>query len=173
VIEENRIWPEKPVMKGGIFPPNSREMLKRVHILTIVAVVTAASGFAATPDGSTIAKAIPLKQRKPRKAVEEEMAWMMKLYHYTPLLALRDRVAEEIRKVKAGKKSTNTSAGWGHGTVDHNGHWISVWWFDTPRGKRDVYFDTGTLINTPREVARQESARADYMRRTAPTLKVQ
>ena len=46
-------------------------------------------------------------------------------------------------------------------------------WFETPRGKKDVYFDTGTLINTPGEVARQESARAQYMGRMAPTLKVQ
>ena len=98
---------------------------------------------------------------------------LVKLYHYTPLLAMRDRVVEEVRKVKAGKKSTNRSAGWGHATVDHNGHLISNWWFETPRGKREVYFDTGTLINTPGEVARQESARARYMGRMAPTLKVQ
>jgi hypothetical protein len=148
-------------------------MLKRAHILTIIAIATAAACFAATPDGSTKAKAIPLKQRDPTKAVEEEFAWMMKLYHYTPLLAMRDRVAAEVRKVKAGKKSTHTSAGWGHGTVDNSGHLISQWWFDTPRGKKKVYFDTGTLISTPGEVARQESARAEYMRRMAPTLKVQ
>ena len=147
-------------------------MLKRAHILTIVAITTAAACFAATPDGSTKAKAIPLKQRDPAKAVDEEFAWMMKLYHYTPLLAMRDRVVEEVRRVKAGKKSTNRSAGWGHATVDNNGHLISEWWFDTPRRKREVYFDTGTLINTRGEVARQESARADYMGRMAPTLKV-
>jgi len=87
-------------------------MLKRAHIVAILAVITAASGFAAMPDGSTKAKAIPLKQRDTQKAVEEEMAWMMKLYHYTPLLALRDRIVEEARKVKAGQKSTNRSAGW-------------------------------------------------------------
>jgi hypothetical protein len=148
-------------------------MLAFANVLTIVTIATAASCFAATPDGSTKAKAIPLKQHDPAKAVEEEMAWMMKLHHYTPLLATRDRLAEEIRKVKAGKKSTNTSAGWGHATVDHNGHWISDWWFETPRGKRDVYFDTGTLIDIPGEVERQESARAEYMRRMARTLKVQ
>jgi len=148
-------------------------MLKRVHIFTMVAIATAASCFAATLDGSTKAKAIPLKQREPAKAVEEEFAWMTKLYRYTPLLAMRDRIAEEVGKVKAGKKSTNKSAGWGHGTVDHNGHLISDWWFETPRGKREVYFDTGTLINTPGEVARQESARAQYMGRMVPTLKFQ
>jgi hypothetical protein len=148
-------------------------MLKRVHIFSIVAIVTAASCFAATLDGSTKAKAILLKQRNPAKAVEEEFGWMLKLYRYTPLLAMRDRIAEEVRKVKAGKKSTNKSADWGHATVDHNGHLISDWWLETPRGKREVYFDTGTLINTPGEVARQESARAQYMGRMVPTLKFQ
>ncbi len=148
-------------------------MLRRAHIVAIAAVVTAASAFAATPDGSTKAKAIPLKQRDPQTAVEEEMASMMKLYHYTPLLAMRDRIAEEVRKVKAGKKSTNRSAGWGHSTQEQNGHLISHWWFEAPRGRREVYFDTGTLISTPGEVARQESARAQYMGRMAPTFKVQ
>jgi hypothetical protein len=148
-------------------------MLKRAHIIAMLAIATAASAFAAAPDGSTKAKAIPLKQRDPQKAVEEEIAWMMKLYHYTPLLAMRDRMIEEVRIVKAGKKSTNRSAGWGHSTQDQNGHLISHWWFDTPRGKRDVYFDTGTLIDTPGEVRRQESARAEYMGRMAPTLKIQ
>jgi hypothetical protein len=148
-------------------------MLKRAHIIVMLAIATTASAFAAAPDGSTKAKAIPLKQRDPQKAVEEEIAWMMKLYHYTPLLAMRDRMIEEVRIVKAGKKSTNRSAGWGHSTQDQNGHLISHWWFDTPRGKRDVYFDTGTLIDTPGEVRRQESARAEYMGRMAPTLKIQ
>jgi hypothetical protein len=141
-----------------------------MNALTIVTIATAASCFAATPDGSTKAKAIRLKQRDPAKAVEEEMVWMMKLYHYTPLLALRDRMVEEGRKVKAGKKSKNRSAGWGHSTVDHHGHLISDWRFDAPHGKTEVYFDTGTLINTPGEVERQESARAQYMIRMAPTL---
>lgn len=145
-------------------------MLKRVHIVAIAAVV-AALCLAATQDGSTKAKAIPLKQRDPAKAVEEEFTWMTKLHHYTPLLAMRDRMVEEIRKVKAGKKSTNKSAGWGHSTQEQNGHLISVWWFDTPRGKREVYFDTGTLLSTPGEVQRQESARAQYVERMMPTLK--
>src|SRR5438876_5817318 len=135
-------------------------MLKHAHIIAILAIATAASAFAAAPDGSTKATAIPLKQRDPAKAVEEEFAWMTKLHHYTPLLAMRDRMVEEVRKVKAGKKSTNRSAGWGHSTIDHSGHLISKWWFDSPHGKREVYFDTGTLIDTPGEVARQESARA-------------
>ena len=151
-------------------------MLTRVHIVIIAAIVAVVPCFASPPgdrDGSTKAKAILLKQRDPMKAVEEEMAWMMKLYHYTPLLATRDAVADAIRKVKAGKKSVHVSPGWGHGTLDHNGHLISEWWFVTPRGKRDIYFDTGTLINTPGEIARQESARGGYIARMAPTLKVQ
>ena len=148
-------------------------MLKRAPIIAMLAIATAASAFAAAPDGSTKAKAIPLKQRDPAKAVEEEFAWMTKLHHYTPLLAMRDRMVEEVRKVKAGKKSTNKSAGWGHATEGQNGHLISAWWFGTPRGKEEVYFDTGTLLSTPGEVARQESARAQYMERMMPTLKAQ
>ena len=148
-------------------------MLKRAHLLPFIAILAATSCFAATPNGATKAKAIPLNERNPAKAVEEEFVWMTKLYHYTPLLAMRDRLVEEVRIVKAGKKSTNKSAGWGHSTQEQNGHLISVWWFDTPSGKREMYFDTGTLLSTPGEVARQESARADYMGRMAPTLKAQ
>ena len=145
----------------------------RGQVLTIIAIGTAATCLAATQDGSTKAKAIPLQQRDAAKAVDEEFAWMTKHYRYTPLLAMRDRMVEEARKVIAGKKSTNRSAGWGHSTQEQNGHLISVWWFDTPRGKREVYFDTGVLLSTPGEVARQESARAHYMERMAPTLKTQ
>jgi hypothetical protein len=151
-------------------------MLSRTQLLTILAVATLAPCFAATQgdrDGSSKAKAILLKQRDPAKAVEEEMTWMMKIYHYTPLLATRDAVAESIRKVKAGKKSVNNSAGWEHGTLDHNGHLISYWSFATPHGKREAYFDTGTLINTPGEVRRQELARAQYMRQMSESLKIQ
>src|SRR5690349_18483713 len=131
-------------------------MLKRAQFLPFIAILTATSCFAATPNGATKAKAIPLNERNPAKAVEEEFVWMAKLYRYTPLLAMRDRLVEEVRIVKAGKKSTNTSAGWGHSTQEQNGHLISVWWFDTARGKREVYFDTGTLLTTPGEVERQE-----------------
>jgi hypothetical protein len=148
-------------------------MLTRVHIFTILVVLAASPCLAATPDGSSKAKAIPLKQRDAAKAVEEEMQWMMKLYHYTPLLATRDAALDSIRRVKAGKKPVSTSAGWGHATVDHKGHLISNWWFVTPRGKREVYFDTGTFINTPGEVARQESARAQYMGEMIPKIKLQ
>ena len=145
----------------------------RVHILTVLAVLAASPCLAATPDGSTKAKAIPLKERDPAKAVEEEMAWMMKLYHYTPILATRDAVADQIRQLKAGRKPEKKSPGWGHASVDYNGHLLSNWWFPTPKGKREIYFDTGTLIKTPGEVARQESARAQYIGRILPTLKVQ
>ena len=146
----------------------------RGHIVIIVAVFFASSCLAATPDGSTKAKAIPLKQRTPVKAVEEEFALMMKLYHYTPLLAMRDAFVGAVRKVKkGGQKSVSFDPGWGHATVDHNGHLISNWWFQTPRGKRDAYFDTGTLLKTPGEVARQESARAQYMGRMVHTIKLQ
>ena len=57
-------------------------MLKRADIIMVAAVFAIAPCFAAQPsvrDGSTKAKAIPLKQRNPQKAVEEEFAWMMKL----------------------------------------------------------------------------------------------
>ena len=145
----------------------------RVHILIVLAVLAVSPCLAATPDGSTKAKAIPLKQRDPAKAVEEEMAWMMKLYHYTPILATRDAIADQIRQLKAGKKLEKKPPGWGHASVDYNGHLLSNWWFPTPKGKREIYFDTGTLIKTPGEVARQESARAQYIGRMLPTLKVQ
>lgn len=148
-------------------------MLIRAYILTIAAAVVASPCLAATQDGSTKAKAIPLKQRDPAKAVEEEFAWMMKLHHYTPLLAMRDALADAVRKAPTGKSSVNIDPGWGHGSVEHNGHLISEWSFLTPRGKKDIYFDTGALINTPGEVARQDSARAQYMARMAPTLKLQ
>jgi hypothetical protein len=148
-------------------------MLMRIHIATLIVVLAASVCSAATPQGSTKATAIPLKQRDPAKAVEEEMGWMMRLYHYTPILATRDAVAQSIRDLKAGKKSAPTHGDWGHATVDYNGHLLSHWWFPTPRGKRDAFFDTGTLINTPGEVARQERARAEYLGRMIPQLKVQ
>ena len=148
-------------------------MLMRVHIVMIAVLFAALPCPAATPDGSTEARAIPLKQRSAERAVEEEFALMMKLYRYTPLLAMRDALKVAFREAKAGNTSARIDPGWGHASLDHNGRLISNWWFKTPRGKRDVYFDTGTLIDTPGEVARQESARAQYMSRMASTLKVQ
>lgn len=148
-------------------------MRMRIQITTLILVVSASVCSAATPLGSTKATAIPLKQRDPAKAVEEEMAWMMKLYRYTPILATRDALAEQIRQLKAGKKPQKKPSDWGHASVDYNGQLLSNWWFPTPKGKREIYFDTGTLIRTPGEVARQESARALYIARILPTLKIQ
>ena len=150
-------------------------MLTRPYILATIAVVAAAPCLAAQPtdhDGSTKAKAIPLKERG-MKAVVEEMAWMLKLYNYSPVLATHDAVADASSKVKAGKKSVNAPAPWGHGSLDHNGHLISYWWFVTPRGKKEIYFDTGIFSDVPGEVAEQESARAQYMRQMASSVKLQ
>ena len=147
-------------------------MLKRFHTITIVALITASVSFAGAPAGSTIANPIPLKQRDPAKAAEEEMRWMMKIHHYTPLLAERDEMVEVIRKVKGGKKQTTASTRWGHAVLIYNGHLISDWWFMTPAGKREAYFDIGTVL-TQKEAVRQESARGQYMLRMAPALKMQ
>jgi len=144
-------------------------MLTRHYIHAIIAVVAAALCLAAQPaahDGSTKAKAIPLKERG-MKAVAEEMTWMLKLYNYSPVLATHDAVADASSKVEAGKNSVNTPAPWGHGSLDYNGHLISYWWFATPRGKKEVYFDTGISSDTPGEVAEQDSARVQYMRQMA------
>jgi len=150
-------------------------MLTCPYILAIIAVVAAAPCLAAQRadrDGSTRAKAIPLKERG-MKAVEEEMAWMLKLYNYSPVLATHDAVADASSKLKAGTKSVNTPAPWGHSSLDYNGHLISYWWFVTPRGKKEIYFDTGISSDTPGEVAEQDSARAQYMRRMASSVKLQ
>src|SRR5215471_684326 len=144
-------------------------MLTRPYIFAIIAVVAAAPCLTAYPadrDGSKIAKAIPLKERG-TKAVVEEMAWMLKLYNYSPVLAVHDAVADASSKDKTGKNSVNTPAPWGHGSLDHNGHLISYWWFVTPLGKKEVYFDTGISSDTPGEVAEQDSARVRYMRQMA------
>jgi hypothetical protein len=150
-------------------------MLTRPYILATIAVVAAAPCLAARPadrDGSTIAKAIPLKERG-MKAVAEEMTWMLKLYNYSPVLATHDAIADASSKAKAGKNSVNTPAPWGHGSLDYNGHLISYWWFVTPRGKKEIYFDTGISSDTPGEVAEQDSARTQYMRRVASPADVE
>jgi hypothetical protein len=149
--------------------------VSRAPILILAVLVAFNPCYAAKPvrAGSTKATAIRLIQRDPTKAVEEEMAWMMKLFHYTPLLATRDELADAIRRMKAGQKQVKSPNDWGHASLDYNGRLISNWWFATPRGKREIYFDTGTLINTPGEVARQESARGAYIVRMVSTLKLQ
>jgi hypothetical protein len=109
-------------------------------------------------------KAIPLKQRGP-KAVEEQMTWMMKLHGYTPVLATRDAAEDIARQLKAGKKreTVNSQSPWSHRTLKHGKQWCSYWWFLTPRGRKDIYFDTGVSVNRPGEVERQEAACADYI----------
>jgi hypothetical protein len=99
---------------------------------------------------------------------------MMKLYHYTPVMATRDAVTDAVRRIRAGKKkSVQNLHPWEHGSLDHDGKLISYWSFTTPHGKKEIYFDTGASINTPGEVARQESARAQYMRGISQSLKTQ
>src|SRR5262249_39625878 len=144
-------------------------MLTRHYILATIAVVAAAPCLAARPadhDGSTIAKAIPLKERG-TKAVVEEMAWMIKLYNYSPVLAVHDSVAYASSKDKTGTNEVNTTAPWGPGSLDHYGQLISYWWFVTPLGKKEVYFGTGISSDAPGEVAEQDSARVRYMRQMA------
>jgi hypothetical protein len=148
----------------------------RFPLLLVALLVSTAPCNAGKPgvrDGSTKAKAIPLAQHEPAKAVDEEMAWMMKLHHYTPILATRDLFADIIRQFKAGKtKAMHPPDPWGHATVEHNGRWLSDWWFRTPRGRKtEIYFDTGASVTTPGEVPRQESARAQYMGQRLKSLK--
>jgi hypothetical protein len=146
--------------------PNS---MRRLLLFTLLALLVATEPCHAAKsgarDGSSKAKAIPLKERNPEKAVDEEMAWMMKLHHYTPILATRDLYADIIRQFKAGRKrEMNPPDPWGHATIEHNGRWISNWWFRRPGGRiTQMYFDTGASVTTPGEVPRQESARAHYM----------
>jgi hypothetical protein len=155
-------------------------MLPRTYLIVVTAVLLAAPCYAAKSigrDGSTMEKAILLKQRG-AKAVEEEMTWMMKLCNYTPVLATRDEIvklaADAIRRAKSGQKqpSGHPPAPWGHATRDRNGRLISYWWFQTPHGRKEIYFDTGTSLDTPGEVARQESSRAEYMVKMMQHLKL-
>ena len=103
------------------------------------------------------------------------MAWMMKLYNYTPLLATRDIAAAGIRQLRAtkAKKTLKRPQPWEHATLEHEGRWISYWMMRTPRGKRHIYFDTGISVSTPGAVPKIESARAQYMGRMVPTLKLE
>src|SRR5436190_19369262 len=115
-------------------------MLTRPYILATIAVVAAAPCLAAQPadhDGSTKAKAIPLKERG-IKAVAEEMAWMLKLYNYSPVLATHVAVADASSEVKAGKKSVNALAPLRHGSLDDNGRLISYWLFATVRRMKEI-----------------------------------
>jgi hypothetical protein len=151
--------------------------MHNLRCLVVIAAVCVAVTpcYAAKPvarDGSSIEKAIPLKQRGP-KAVEEEMAWIMKLYHYTPLLASRDVLVEAIRKAKETKNTVHAATAWEHATLEHGRQWCSYWMVRTPRGKRHIYFDTGISIDTPGAVPQIESSRAQYMGHLLESLKFQ
>ena len=99
---------------------------------------------------------------------------MVKLCHYTPVLAMRDVVVDAVRQIKAGKKkSLQDMHPWEHASPEDHGKLISYRSFVTPRGKKEFYFDTGESINTPGEVVRQESSRAQYMARTWQSFNVQ
>ena len=89
-------------------------------MLTRACLIAVVAAFAVTPchadksaerDGSTMEKAIPLKQRG-MKAIEEQMQWMMKLHGYTPMLATRDQLqksaADAVRRLKAGQKPSQS-----------------------------------------------------------------
>ena len=152
-------------------------MLTRTYFVVAAVILAVAPCHADKPfvrDGATMEKAIPLRERGP-KAIEEEMAWMTKLYRYTPLLATRDVTAAAIRKARATKKSVDAPEPWGHASRERkrDGRLISYWWFLTPRGRKEIYFDTGMPINTPGEVVRQESSRAQYMGQRIQLLKFQ
>jgi hypothetical protein len=150
-------------------------MQTRAHLLIAAIVLAVPPCYGAKTvvrDGSSMEKAIPLKQRG-SMAVEEEMTWMMKLFHYTPVLASKAGMIDTIRKVKAGKRNFKGSLGWEHATLEHAGQWCSYWSFLTPRGQKKIYFDTGVSINTPGEVPRQGRARAEYMARAIDSMKLQ
>src|SRR4051812_19839865 len=115
-------------------------MLMRSRLLVPILFLAVAPSYAekaTARDGSTMDKAIPLKQRG-TKAIEEEMGWMLKLFHYTPLMATRDAMREALREAKATKKSVHSPAPWEHGTLEHGRQWCSYWMVRTPRGKRNI-----------------------------------
>ena len=146
----------------------------RFHIVMVAVFVAVTPSYAAKPsvrDGSTLEKAIPLKQRGP-KAIEEEMAWMMKLHGCTPLIATRNVLADAVRKAKETKKAVHPPAPWEHATLEHGRQWCSYWMVRTPRGKRHIYFDTGISIDTAGAVPQIESSRAQYMGHLLESLKI-
>jgi hypothetical protein len=150
-------------------------------MITVAALVSFAPCLSAKSlerDGSTMERAIPLKQRG-MKGVEEEMQWMMKLYHYTPVLATRDEIrelaADAIRRLKTGQKQPTGKPPqpWEHATRDHNGQICSYWWFRSPHGRKEFYFDTGIAIKAPGAIAREELARAQYMEQAMKSVKLE
>jgi len=89
----------------------------------------------------------------------------MKLHGYTPVLAMRDAALDIARQLKAGKKweAVKSQSAWSHGTLKHGEQWCSYWSFLTPRGRKEIYFDTGVSINTPGAVEGQESDVRKYI----------
>jgi hypothetical protein len=157
--------------------------LRALFLIAVIAIAMRPS-YGIEPivhNGSSIARAIPLKQRGPR-AVEEEMSWMMKMYRYTPVLSQKAEMIDAIRKGKAGKQNSENVreksrsspwASWDYTVLEHRGQWCSCWSFQTPRGPRTVYFDTGAPVNIAGEQLRQVRARAVYMDRAIDALKLQ
>jgi hypothetical protein len=149
----------------------------RAHILSLVLLIDVATCLGSKPPGNaggSIERAIPLTHRTAEAAVNEEMTWMRKLYHYTPLEATRDAFAEAVRQIKVEKKKeASAPTPWGHASREYKGRLISCWWLRTPHGRKEIYFDTGVSINTPGEVARRESACANYMAERMKSLKIQ
>jgi hypothetical protein len=76
--------------------------------------------------------------------------------------------------VKAGQKPSKAPIPqpWEHATLEHNGRCISYWWFRTPRGRKEMYFDTGLSINAPGELVRQESAVVEYFKNYINSLRL-
>ena len=103
---------------------------------------------------------------------------MMKLHGYTPMLATRDvlqkSAADAVPRLKAGQKPSQSPPPqpWEHATLDHNGQCCSYWWFRTPRGRKEIYFDTGVSIKIPGELAWQESYCVEYFKKYVQSLKL-
>jgi hypothetical protein len=102
-------------------------MLRRAYLIAFVtafAVTPCHTGKLVERNGSTMEKAIPLRQRG-MKAVEEQMQWMMKLHGSTAMLATRDELqksaADAVRRLKAGQKPRRTRPPqpWERATLDH------------------------------------------------------
>jgi hypothetical protein len=153
------------------------QKIPALFAIVLLAALPCYAGKPVARDGSSKDKAIMLKQRG-SKATEEEMTWMTKLHGSNPVQATRDEmtkaVAEIARRVKAGQKaeSVHPPQPWSHATLDHNGQVCSYWWFTTPRGRKEMYFDAGVAINTPGEVVRQESSRAEYMKKAIGSMTI-
>jgi hypothetical protein len=131
-------------------------MMRRAVFIAVVAALAVApcqAGKVTVRDGSTMDKAIPLKERG-MKAIEEQMQWMMKLYGYTPWLATLDLLH---KSPPDALQKPLPPMPWDHTTLNHHSRCCSHWSFKTPTGQRKIYFDTGVPFTVP-EVGRQESS---------------